>query len=335
MRFYWRKIGIEKKTIDSIDTYNFFFPLPYRFFPRKIRNFFINRFSSYLLSFVLRKEGAFDVIHAHYLQNIRVASVLKEKIGAPLVGTEHWSELKRVKIKNCVFKDAEETYPKVERLISVSRTLKNIIYENFNVDSNIVGCVIDDVFEYRKKIRGDDFKFLSVGSLLNIKGFDCAIEAFSEAKFERDVQYHIVGSGPEMNRLSKIILERGLSKSVFLHGQKSRYEIMNIMSQSSAYILSSRSENFATACMEALSAGLPALMTACGGPEDFVSDKNSIIVPVDDTKRMAIGMREMVESIDRFDRESISLEMKTKYSSQAVASLLSKEYMSAINWSKV
>lgn len=326
IRFYWRKIGITREVVDNIVLYNYFFPLPYRILPRFIHNFFVDVFTKKLYQYIYENEGPFDVIHGHYLPNIRIATKIKGIDNVPVVGTEHWSELKRKKIKRSVRKDAQETYSKTDALISVSKPLQNIIRNEFSVGSEFVGCVIDDVFEYIPKVDDGVFRFIAVGSLFDIKGFDVAIKAFAKAEFKNNVQFHIIGEGGKRNDLNNLINSLNLSKQVFLEGRKTRTEIMGYLTKASTYILSSRSENFATACMEALSAGVPAIMTKCGGPEDFVDETNTVLVSVDNVPEMAKAMQYMVENITNYDRKKISYNIKNSYSADIIAGQLEHTY---------
>jgi glycosyltransferase involved in cell wall biosynthesis len=326
VRFYWRKIGVTCEEINGIRMYNYFFPLPYRILPRFIHNFFVNIFTKNLFKFIREREGEFDVLHGHYLPNIRIATKIKEVVHIPVVGTEHWSELKRKRMKQSVRIDAKETYPKVDCLISVSNPLTKIIKNEFRIDSVFVGCVIDDVFDYIPKHMDGIFRFIAVGSLFKIKGFDHAIRAFAKANFGKNIQFHIIGEGGERSHLKQLIDESNLQEQVFLQGRKTRKEIMEWMSKSSVYVLSSRSENFATACMEALTAGLPAIMTKCGGPEDFVDESNSVLVSVDQVEEMTEAMKYMMENIEEYDGKKISEHIKQKYSPRAIAEQLTNIY---------
>lgn len=326
IRLYWRSIGITSTVIDGVKMYNYFFPLPYRILPRFIHNYFVNRFAKKLYKHIQKEEGNIEVIHSHYLPNIRIGTYLKGLFGIPVVGTEHWSELKRKKIKASVYADAQEAYPKVDQLITVSAPLKTIIKREFNVDSVFVGCVIDSVFSYVPGKKDEIFRFIAVGSLFKIKGFDTAIRAFAKANLPDNVQFHIIGDGGMRGSLQQLIQSLGVEKQVFLEGRKTRAEIMEFMSKSSVYVLSSLSENFATACMEALSAGVPAIMTKCGGPEDFVDDTNAVMVEVGHVEEMAAAMNNMVKNIDNYNQSQISEDIKTKYSPEAIGQQLTEIY---------
>lgn len=330
IRLYWRKIGVTHTVIDGVSMYNYFFPLPYRVLPRFIHNFFVNRFAKKLYKHVIENEGEIDIIHGHYLPNIRIGTVLKDYTNIPVVGTEHWSELKREKIKSSVAADAREAYPKVDHLITVSAPMHDIVKREFNVDSSFVGCVIDSVFDYVPGKKDEKFRFIAVGSLFKIKGFDTLIKAFAKANFDKNVQLHIIGDGGLKASLQSLINSLGIDNKVFLEGRKNRGEIMDFMAKSSVYVLSSRSENFATACMEALSAGVPAIMTKCGGPEDFVDESNAVLVGVDNIDEMANAMRYMYDDIDKYDSASISKNIKEKYSPKAIGEQLSLIYQKIV-----
>lgn len=326
IRLYWRKIGITCEEIEGNKMYNYYFPLPYRFLPRVINNIIIDYFTIRLFKHIQKKEGSFDVIHGHYLPNIRIATKIKEYFNIPAVGTEHWSELKRAKIKHKVYQDALETYPKVDYLINVSYPLEQILQDKFNVTSHFVGCVIDSVFKFIPNQKDDVFRFIAVGSLFKIKGFDTLIKAFAAANFNQNVHLHIIGDGNQKNSLQQLINQLNLQQQVTLEGRKTREEIMHFMSKSSVYVLSSRSENFATACMEALSAGVPVIMTKCGGPEDFVDETNAVLVGVDAVDEMANAMDYMYKNIEKYDSKKISETIASKYSPNAIGTQLVNIY---------
>lgn len=317
------KFGFTRTTVEGIKMYSFMLPLPERLLPREAVNAIIDVAFKYCVKRIHAEEGVFDVVHGHYLKNIRLAT----KYTAPVkVGTEHWSELKRSRIKKSVKLDAREAYPALDRLITVSYPMQEIIRKEFEIDSEFVGCVIDSVFEYAPRIDDTNFRFIAVGSLFKIKGFDIAIKAFARAGFSKDIHFHIIGDGSERAALQRLIEDLNLVEQVTLEGRKTREEIMKLMRNSSAYVLSSRSENFATACMEALCAGIPALMTECGGPEDFVDDKSAFLVPVEDIDAMSEGMKYMVNNINNYDGKKISESIKAKYAPSAIAQQLTSIY---------
>ena len=84
----------------------------------------------------------------------------------------------------------------------------------------------------------------------------------------------------------------------------------------------SKTETFGVACIEALSQGLPAIATKCGGPEEFINDNNGILVPVDDVDALAESMTKMHATYECYDRTAIAEECLCKFSPSVIAKQL-------------
>jgi len=120
-------------------------------------------------------------------------------------------------------------------------------------------------------IKSDCFIFTAVGSLLPVKGFDRLVRA---SKIVRDKGYkfevHIAGSGPEKERLQRLIKKLGLDDTVQLHGfVKNPYPLMK---RSDVFVMSSVSEALPTVLCEAMILGVPSLVTNCSGCRGLVEN---------------------------------------------------------------
>ena len=83
----------------------------------------------------------------------------------------------------------------------------------------------------------------------------------------------LVGDGANWEDVQRKIQEWGLSETVTLHRSKTRYEIGSLLSSSHLAILTSKYEGFCLSLAEAMLAGLPAVIFACGGvAEEYVKD---------------------------------------------------------------
>jgi glycosyltransferase involved in cell wall biosynthesis len=107
---------------------------------------------------------------------------------------------------------------------------------------------------------------------------------------------------------------------------KSRDEIVKYLQSADMFALLSHSETFGVSCIEALSVGVPVLVTRCGGPEDFIDDSNGMLVPVGDIHEAACAISEMY--LKKYDAETIKKDCYEKYSAEAVASRLVEFYSS-------
>ena len=78
----------------------------------------------------------------------------------------------------------------------------------------------------------------------------------------------IVGDGPEFGRIRDLLEERGLSPAVRLTGF--RPDARELVQCMDLFVLSSFSEGTSMALLEAMAAGIPALVTAVGGNVEVV-----------------------------------------------------------------
>ena len=91
-------------------------------------------------------------------------------------------------------------------------------------------------------------------------------------------------------------------------------------------MLASRSETFGVAYIEAMAAGLPVIATRCGGPEDFVTEENGILIPVDDESALTGAMERMMFRREDYDSAAISADIRRKFAPETIAARLTELY---------
>jgi glycosyltransferase involved in cell wall biosynthesis len=328
----WRKWGFVNLDKDGvhIEALN----IPCGRVPKPILNRFRQITLRRLYSKIVEKYGKPDIIHAHFLE-IGYVSVktLKEK-NIPIVLTEHLSSMNQEELPKYLMRIGEQTYPEVNRVLTVSSLLSNSIKKNFNIDNTVVPNIIDSSsfsFDENKK-KGDSFTFISTGGLVKRKGMDLLISAFSNVfKNKVGVSLFIYGEGPERKNLEDLIKKLNLSKQVFLMGLKDRKTIARKMQESHCFVLASKLETFGVVYIEAMATGLPVIATKCGGPEDFVNQNNGVLVPVDNQAELSRAMQHMLNNINTYNNERISSEIRERYSSESVASQLTDIYIELLN----
>jgi glycosyltransferase involved in cell wall biosynthesis len=171
--------------------------------------------------------------------------------------------------------------------------------------------VSDHFFEQRTEgtnmlEKHDCIRFISVGSLVGLKGFDLIINALSMSKSLAKCMLSIIGSGPEEANLHRLIEANGLQDKVHLLGQKTSDEVSAQIAASDCFILLSRRETFGIVYIEAMAKGKPVIATICGGPEGFVNDTNGILIPTDDVEAAAKAIDYMVENLDKYESTQVS-----------------------------
>jgi colanic acid/amylovoran biosynthesis glycosyltransferase len=141
---------------------------------------------------------------------------------------------------------------------------------------------------------------LSVGRLINKKGFDVLIDACAALgglKFSCE----IIGDGPLREELRAQIHRANLGERVLLAGVKTPREIAKKLSDATLFVLPCRIEkngamdNLPTVIMEAMAAALPVVSTDVGGISEMVINRETgFLVPQNDVAAVAEAMGKLL-----------------------------------------
>jgi GalNAc-alpha-(1->4)-GalNAc-alpha-(1->3)-diNAcBac-PP-undecaprenol alpha-1,4-N-acetyl-D-galactosaminyltransferase len=137
---------------------------------------------------------------------------------------------------------------------------------------------------------------LNVGRLQRAKGQDVLIEAFAMIAGEfPQWRLAIAGQGRLEEPLRALVDARGITGQVDWLGESA--EIWRHYAAASIFALPSRHEGMPNALLEAMGAGLPAVVTqASPGPLELVEDGvNGLVVPVDDPAALATALRTLID----------------------------------------
>jgi glycosyltransferase involved in cell wall biosynthesis len=135
-----------------------------------------------------------------------------------------------------------------------------------------------DLEEFRvpknfEKKESKKFKIISVGRLIERKGFEYIIEAISELK---DVELTIVGDGPIKKKLEN--LAQRLNSNCKFTGNVKHSKIPEILWNSDLFVIASISESLSNTMLEALAASLPVITTNTGTAE-LIYENGYIVEP--------------------------------------------------------
>jgi glycosyltransferase involved in cell wall biosynthesis len=141
------------------------------------------------------------------------------------------------------------------------------------------------------------FKTLvSVGRLVEQKGFDVLLKAFAGVRDIRDCRLIIVGDGPLRAELQALARELGMGSLVdFLGLQDNPYKFV---SRADLFVLSSRWEGLGNVVIEALACGCPVVATDCNyGPSEILrGGAYGPLAAIDDPDALARCIGEALES---------------------------------------
>jgi len=127
---------------------------------------------------------------------------------------------------------------------------------------------------------GNDAMILYLARIHPIKRVDALLQAYAGLESRRSTALVIAGDGDAalLGRLKQMAVDLGIANDVhwagFAHGALKRW----LLSRASLFVLPSDSENFGIAVVEAMSAGLPVIVTRGCGLAEFVRQHGAGIV---------------------------------------------------------
>lgn len=213
--------------------------------------------------FVLQYEP--DIIHTHLPLSTFVVRLLNPKI--PILFSVH-NQLSKTLPKNSFaylkekFIRSQNEYP-----LFVSKMIANDYMQNFRKYPKHYQLYnyIEDVYFQEEKMKIPSFdsnhnkiKLIAVGSLKEQKNYHFLLESLS--KINPDYyQLDVYGAGVLKNELEQKIDRLNLKNNITLKGQITN--LSEVLSTYDAFVSASSYEGFGIAPIEALSVGLPALLS--------------------------------------------------------------------------
>lgn len=109
----------------------------------------------------------------------------------------------------------------------------------------------------------------------------------------------LAGRSDPPETAQKIAADIGIADRTRYLGSVSDDELTELYRNAKFLVLSSDEEGFGLVLIEAMASGIPVVSTACGGPEDIVSDgEDGFLVPTGDADALAEAMERLVGDSD-------------------------------------
>lgn len=266
-------------------------------------------FFAYGLGKFLRQSDI-DVLHSHLVDPISGASLGAFLSHTPHIGTLHdIHTLQEQPRKLWLLKIAAALGTK---LVAVSEDIENHIANNVRFLKKDIQTIYNGIDIQRFAaddiksvslmedlgLKKDDFVYICVGRLVEVKDHETLIQAFKKCNFNQHAKLLIVGDGPLKPRIEKFIVKCGVGDSVRMLGL--RNDIPALLNISDCFVLASLSEGLSCSIIEAMVAGLPIIATQVGGNSELVQDGNTgHLVFAKNPDAFAEKMRKMYEDKNR------------------------------------
>ncbi len=289
----------------------------------------------------IAEHGKPDIIHVHSMLNAGiVAHHIMQRYDIPYVVTEHSSAFACNLLSACQLQVASKIASQAQRCFAVSSPFADLLNKSI-VDSKnrweVIPNIVHDSF-FAKPLRtknSDPFVFIDVCLLTFNKRIDLLIESFAKSfKGNNAVHLHIGGDGEKRPALERLAKDLGVADQVRFLGMLNREQVVYEVAGADAFVLSSQYETFGVALIEALALGKPVIATRCGGPEDIVTEKDGLLVPVDDVDAFAIAMQEIYTNRASYHAESLRQLCRERFSEAAISQRLLYVYTEVLSSSK-
>lgn len=139
----------------------------------------------------------------------------------------------------------------------------------------------------------------TVGRLDRLKDPATLIRAFARLHVERsDTALLLIGDGALRPDLQVLVAELGLDGNVLLLGD--RDDVPELLAGLDLFAMSSLSEGFSIALLEACASSLPVVATRVGGNPEIITDgSNGLLVPSADPVALARAMQTLLDDSER------------------------------------
>ena len=257
-------------------------------------------------------DGEYDIVHGHDWMTYPAAIAASQKLGVPLVLHVHSSEYDRAGLNANprIVEQEQRGLDAADRVICVSRYTAQRLRENFPVkadklrivhngvapaaDSDVAGAATSDLPPGPRIVEPI---VLFLGRVTSQKGPEYFLEAAAHVvRRVPKVKFVMAGAGDLLPTMIERAASLGLARHVHFTGFLRGADVDRIYDEASLYVLSSVSEPFGIAALEALSRDVPVIVSKQSGVTEVLS--NVLAVDFWDVEALADCVAEVLERPD-------------------------------------
>ncbi|MEK3853373.1 N-acetyl-alpha-D-glucosaminyl L-malate synthase BshA [Cytobacillus sp. FSL H8-0458] len=271
---------------------------------------------------VIKREGL-DLLHVHYAIPHAVCAILAKQMSGTdikIVTTLHGTDITVLGYDPSLTDAIRFGIEKSDGVTAVSKALISQTYDLIKPDKSIraVYNFIDERI-YRKTdslylkeeygINAGEKVIIHVSNFRSVKRVPDVVKAFAKISEEVPSKLLLVGDGPEMSVICRLVNDLKLKDKVLFLGKQDNVE--ELYSISDLMLLLSEKESFGLVALEAMACGVPCIGTNVGGIPEVISDGKTGYIcalgDITDISRKAIKLLTDEKLLDRFSSQSISL----------------------------
>lgn len=204
-----------------------------------------------------KKNGPFDLIHAHYLfPDGYLAFLYSKYFSVPYIITIRNADIRHLKSlpdNNPDFKKAKLIVSNAQEVLSLNLSYKKFIEDLFKVSSRIIPHGIELNALAEKVVQNDNKVVITVvAEAISRKNINWVINAFKTYKGQQTIELKIVGGGPLTYKLQTLATK---DYRITFEGKLDRELVLQKLRESDIFALPSYDETFGQVYLEAAASG--------------------------------------------------------------------------------
>ena len=224
------------------------------------------------------KINEYDLIHAFFgIPCGYIAMKLNKPYIVSLRGSDVPLYNERFKyLDKLVFKRlSKKIWKKAYSVVANSKGLKDLaLLSSPEQDISVIynGVDVDKFVPDKNKNRNKKITLISTGRLIPRKGYKYLLEALKDFSGFRLI---LLGGGVQREELEECAKENNIDLKCF--GKVDHSVLIDKLNEADIFILPSLNEGMSNSVLEAMSCGLPVIVTDVGGSEELINDNGFIV----------------------------------------------------------
>lgn len=287
-----------------------------------------------------------DLLHVHYAIPHAVCAILAKQMSEKelkIVTTLHGTDITVLGYDPSLADAIKFGIEKSDAVTAVSHALKEQTYDllkpnkmietvyNF-VDERVYQKVDSNHLRTEYGIQPNEKVLIHVSNFRSVKRVPDVVKTFARVAEKLPAKLLLVGDGPEMTVVSKLVMDLGLNdKVLFLGKQENLQELYSI---SDLKLLLSEKESFGLVALEAMACGVPCIGTNVGGIPEVIKDGYTGFIcklgNIDEYFEKAMQILSNADLHKRFSDHSIKT-VKQKFNAELAVSYYEEIYFNLLN----
>lgn len=203
------------------------------------------------------------------------------------------------KVKEMLEECEENILKYVDVLVFVSEVARSkfhALHPEYNNKTRTIYIGMEDPNVVHEEIN-NNIRIVTVGTVCDRKNQILAIRALENIT-SYNIKLTIVGGGPKLYEWQKYVKDRNLGDRVFFAGASD--QVHKILAGNDVFVMTSKDEGLPVAAQEAMSFGMPLILTDVGGCRELICENGFLINP---------KLEEIIEAINYYidNKENIRI----------------------------